>query len=152
MTAQDMMAGMQHQLEYAFLSQRFFTFGQIGGLLVVLTSFDPFFAPYNLLGLVSVLAVITWDLWRSAGKGVRSVLAWIVLLAGLTLAVLVIGEFVHPVTADQVSADFQTSVPAGVETMIIGAVARVGAALGQVFLIIGGLFGVLAARRAPATH
>lgn len=152
MTAQDMMAGLQHQLEYAFLSQRFFTFGQIGGLLVVLTSFEPFFAPYNLLGLAAVLAVITWDLWRSAGKGVRTVLASIVLLAGIILAVLVIGEVVHPVTEEQVGADFQTAVPLGVQTMIIGAVARVGAAIGQVFLILGGLFGVLAARRAPATH
>jgi len=152
MTAQDMMAGLQHQLEYAFLSQRFFTFGQIGGLLVVLTSFQPYFAPYNLLGLAAVLAVITWDLWRSAGKGVRSILAWVVLLSGIVLAVLVIGELVHPVTAEQVGADFQTAVPKGVETMIIGAVARVGAAVGQIFIIIGGLFGVLAARRAPETH
>ncbi len=149
MTATDMMTAMQHQLEYAFLSQRFFTFGQIGGLLVVLTSFDPFFAPFNLLGLASVLAVITWDLWRSAGKGVRTVLAGIVLVSGIVLAVLVIGELVHPVTEEQVGTAFGSSVPAGVKTMIIGAVARLGAAIGQIFLILGGLFGVLAARKAP---
>jgi len=67
----DMMEALQRRLEFAFLGGRFWTFAQIGALLVLLTSFSPFFWQYNIPALLVLLASLTWDLWRNAPKSAR---------------------------------------------------------------------------------
>ena len=147
----EMMEALQHRLEYAFLSQRFFIFGQIGAAIVLLTSLEPFFAAYNIPAIIVLAITITWDLWRGAGKTVRTVLAAIVLLIGLWILINTIGQFVMPISEEEILALFAAGDMGGaIEHMVIGVIQVIGGAVGQLPMLIAGLFGIMAARKMPA--
>ena len=165
----EMMEALTRRLEFAFLGGRFWTFAQVGGVIVLLTSFSPYFVPYNVTALVVLACAITWDLWRNAPKSVRYLLGIAVLGAFVFLLYNTLGVFYgwwpafhHPseaaapghgvdflmglAAADPVAA--LTALGEFTQSVILAALAYVGGAFGQLFFLVSGLMGVLAARRA----
>ena len=124
---------MQKMLAVQFLSNRFFIMGQVGAVIMLITSLQPFFAAYNIPAAIALLITITWDFWRGASKGAKSVMAYTVLLLGLWVLVNTFAHIVMP--ADPHS--------------IAGILALTGGGIAQLLLIIGGLMGVMAAREMP---
>ena len=166
----EMMEALQRRLEFAFLGGRFWTFAQIGAILVLLTSFSPFFAAYNITALVVLACSITWDLWRNAPKSARYGLALVVLGAFVFLLYNTLAVqygwpgFHHPAEAE--AAAYAGHIYAGLATGPSGAMnataaigefskslvavllAYAGGAIANLFFLVSGLMGLMAARRA----
>ena len=164
----EMMEALQRRLEFAFLGGRFWTFAQIGAILVLLTSFSPFFAAYNITALVVLACSITWDLWRNAPKSARYGLALVVLAAFAFLLYNTLGvqygwpAFHHPAEAavPMHGVEFLTGLALNdslaaltglgefTHAVVIAAVAYIAGAIGQLLFLVSGLMGLMAARRA----
>ena len=164
----EMMEMLQKRLEFAFLGGRFWTFAQIGALLVLLTSFRPFFWEYNIPALVVLLGAITWDLWRNAPKAARygiSLLTLVVcfwLLAN-TLMVQYFDGTITPDAPHQYTDGVMAALGLAAVNNTAGAVGALAAAvpygalpvitllmgaIGSVLMLVSGLMGLMAARRA----
>jgi len=164
----EMMEALQRKLEFAFLGGRFWVFAQIGALMVLLTSFKPYFWEYNIPALLVLVTALTWDLWRNASKSARYGMALLVLLvfAWLIANTLMVQYFdgtIVPATAHEAETAVYSAVIAAMGNNTVGAVtALAGAiqpaalavntmlmgAIGGTLMLISGLMGLMAARRA----
>ena len=61
--------------------RRYWTFALVGAILIVATTFKPFFLEYMTTALVVVVCVVVWCLWRNAPKIARYGMALITLAA-----------------------------------------------------------------------
>jgi len=164
----EMMEMLQKRLEFAFLGGRFWIFAQIGALLVLLTSFKPFFWEYNIPALLVLLGALTWDLWRNAPKAARYGISLLTLVVFMwLLANTLMVQYFDGTLVPSSLHDYQTGmmtayglaatnnsaaavgvmaevIPdgvAGINTLLMGAI-------GGVLMLISGLMGLMAARRA----
>jgi hypothetical protein len=165
----EMMETLQKRLEFAFLGGRFWTFAQIGAVIILLTSFKPFFIAYAVPALVVLAVALTWDLWRNAPKSVRYLLALVPLAVGIWLLVNTLVMLVEPmasIAAAQEAADaleaaglnYDQAVALnlttygglveGIKDLLPNLAAMYGGLIGQLLLIVSGLMGLMAARRA----
>jgi len=163
----DMMQVLQKRLEFAFLGGRFWVFAEIGALLVVLTSFSPYFAPYNLTALVVLACALAWDLWRNAPKSARYGMALTVLAAFVFLLLnTLLLQYAETGFAPPVPHEYIDGVTAAIGLAMagntVGALAAMAAAIpyaavpvitlvagviGSLLFLVSGLMGVMAARR-----
>jgi len=67
--------------EIQALRMKFFMFTQIGGLMIIFSSFHPFFAANQIPGGIILMTSFVYDRWKSATKGQKRLLAYSCLLA-----------------------------------------------------------------------
>jgi len=165
----DMMEMLQKRLEFAFLGGRFWTFAQIGAVIILLTSFKPFFIAYAIPALVVLAAALTWDLWRNAPKSARYLLALIPLATGIWILANTLGMWAEPMAAIAVAQEAADALEAaglnydqavalnlttygglveGIKDLLPHMAAMYGGLIANLLLLISGLMGLMAARRA----
>ncbi len=164
----EMMEVLQKRLEFAFLGGRFWVFAEIGALMVVLTSFSPYFIPYNITALVVLICAIAWDFWRNAPKSARYGMALITLAAFVFLLVnTLLLQYADMGFSPPVPHEYTDGViaaiglaaagnTAGALGVLAGAIpygavpilTLVFGAIGSLLFLVSGLMGLMAARRA----
>jgi len=165
----EMMEMLQKRLEFAFLGGRFWIFAQIGAVLILLTSFKPFFMAYAVAALVVLAAALTWDLWRNAPKSVRYLLALVPLAAGIWILANTLGMWVEPAASVAAAQEAKDALEAagltydqavalnlttygglveGIKDLLPNLASMYGGLIGQLLLIVSGLMGLMAARKA----
>lgn len=95
---------VEKQMAIAFMTQRVFIFTHIGALMVLITSFHPYFWPHQLSGAAVLALSIVYDLWRSANKNQRRMLLYSMLLFNLWILVNYFGKFFTPPILSQEEA------------------------------------------------
>ncbi|HUU62565.1 MAG TPA: hypothetical protein VMX96_01385 [Dehalococcoidia bacterium] len=157
------------------LGGRYWIFALIGALIIVATTYKPFFLAYCTTALVVLFCAIVWCLWRNAPKIARYGIALITLAAFVfllynSLAVLYgwSSYIHHPAEADAVTYGYQlfwdlfandlanittvANITAGLggltESTITSAIAYAMGGIGSLLFLVSGLMGIMAARRA----
>lgn len=87
---------VEKQLAFALLGQRVFIFTHIGALIMLVTSFHPYFWPHQLSGGAVMILSIVYDLWRSANRNQRRALLWSMFLFNLWVLINYLGRIVTP--------------------------------------------------------
>ncbi len=87
---------VEKQMAIAFLGQRVFIFTHIGALMMLITSFHPYFWPHQLAGGIVLILSIVYDLRRSANKNQRRALLWSMFLFNFWVLVNYIGKIFTP--------------------------------------------------------
>ena len=154
------------------LGGRYWIFALIGAIMVVATTFKPFFLAYCTTGLVVAVCALVWCLWGNAPKIARYGIALITLAAfGFMLynSLGVLYEWSsymhHPGEADAATYGFQiymglvannlandtASIVAGIggltESTSTSAVVYAAGGIGSLLFLVSGLMGIMAARR-----
>ncbi|MBV1876961.1 MAG: hypothetical protein KUG79_04900 [Pseudomonadales bacterium] len=120
-------------LNVANYGSRFFILGQVGAVIVAMTSLHPFFAIYNIPAAVVLTLTIVWDLWKSASKQAKRIMALVTLAAGVVIQINSIGKFILPEVADPGMA-------------YMGAITMTGGAIGHLIIIIAAIQGLKAVK------
>lgn len=157
----EMMEALTRRLEFAFLSQRFWIMGQIGALIVIIVTFRPMFWAYNLPAAGVLIATIVWDLWRNAPKSARYGLCLYILAVFLWLTVnnsmgifaetwIATPPILHALEAAgaALAAGDLTALAVLLEGTPTLVVLLVGATLGSILMLVSGVMGLMACRRA----
>jgi hypothetical protein len=160
------MEGIKSQL--GSLGGRYWIFALIGAILIVSTTFKPFFLAYCTTALVVAFCALVWCLWRNApsiakyGMALITLGAFVFLLYN-SLAVLYgwSSYIEHPSEADAVTYGTQiymglftnntASIVEGLggltESANTSAIAYGMGGIGSLLFLVSGLMGLMAARR-----
>jgi energy-coupling factor transporter transmembrane protein EcfT len=159
---------LQHRLGSSLVGSWYWIFALIGALMIVATTYKPFFLAYMTTALVVVVCALAWGLWRNAPKIARYGIALITLAAFVfmlynSLAVLYgwSSYIQHPSEADAVTYGTQiymglftnntASITAGVggltESVSVSALVYGMGGIGSLLFLVSGLMGIMAARR-----
>ncbi len=87
---------IEKKMAVAFMGQRLFIFTHIGALMMLITSFHPFFWPHQVPGGIIMILSIVYDLWRGANKNQRRVLLWSMFIANFWVLVNYFGHIFTP--------------------------------------------------------
>lgn len=87
---------MEKMMAMAFTRQRSGIFTQLGALILLVTSFNPYFWPHQVTGLIILGLSITLDVWRSANKKQRRIILWTMLVVNEIIFVNFLGRFLMP--------------------------------------------------------
>lgn len=112
---------------------RFFVLGQVGAVIVVMTSLHPFFALYNIPAAIMLTLTIVWDLWESASKSAKKMIALVSLAAAVVIQINSIGKFILPEVTDP-------------ELAYMATLTMVGGAIGHLIMIIAAIQGLKAVK------
>ena len=112
---------------------RFFVLGQVGAVIVAMTSLHPFFAIYNIPAAIMLALTIVWDLWESASKSAKKMIALVSLAAGVVIQVNSIGKFILPEVVDP-------------EMAYMASITMTGGAIGHLIMIIAAIQGLKAVK------
>ena len=158
--------GIKSQL--GSLGGRYWIFALIGSIMIVATSFKPFFLAYCTTGLVVAFFALVWCLWRNAPSIAKYGMALITLGAFVfmlynSLAVLYgwSSYIEHPSEADAVTYGTQiymglftnntATIVEGLggltESSNTSAIAYGMGGIGSLLFLVSGLMGIMAARR-----
>lgn len=119
-------------LNVANFGSRFFVLGQVGAVIIVMTSLHPFFAIYNIPAAIVLTLTIVWDVWESASKSVKRIIALVTLAAGIVIQVNHLGKFILPEVDPEMAH--------------MAAFTTVGAAVGHLIIIIAAIQGLKAVK------
>ena len=160
------MEGIRSQL--GSLGGRYWIFALIGAILIVATTFKPFFLAYCTTALVVAFLALVWCLWRNAPSIAKYGMALITLGAFVfmlynSLAVLYgwSSYIEHPSEADAVTYGTQmymglftndlANITAGVGGLIessnVSGIAYGMGGIASLLFLVSGLMGIMAARR-----
>lgn len=112
---------------------KFFILGQVGAVIVVMTSLHPFFALYNIPAAIMLTLTIVWDLWESASKSAKKMIALVSLAAAVVIQINSIGKFILPEVTDP-------------ELAYMATITMVGGAIGHLIMIIAAIQGLKAVK------
>ena len=83
----------------SMLRSRFFIFAHIGGLMIALATFKPFFGAHNIpAGIILVLSIV-YDHWITASKKAKRLIVYPMLLLSIWIQVNTLHSFVMPTPA-----------------------------------------------------
>lgn len=158
--------GIKSQL--GSLGGRYWIFALIGSIMVVATTYEPYFLAYSTTALVVAFCALVWCLWRNAPSIAKYGMALITLGAFVfmlynSLAVLYgwSSYIHHPSEADALMYGSQiymglftndvANITAGVgglsESTTVSALAYGMGGIGSLLFLVSGLMGIMAARR-----
>ena len=159
---------LQQRLGFSLVGGWYWTFALIGALMIVATTYKPFFLAYMTTALVVVVCALAWGLWRNAPKIARYGIALITLAAFVFLlynslaALYGWSSYIHhPYEADAVTYGTQiymglftndvANITAGVggltESVSVSTIAYGMGGIGSLLFLVSGLMGIMAARR-----
>lgn len=150
------------------LGGRYWIFALIGAIMIVATTFRPFFLAYCVTGLVVAVCALVWCLWGNAPKIARYGMALITLAACVFMIYNSLGVLYgwssyiqHPAEAEAVTYGSQiymglltnntANAVAGMgglaESTSTSAVVYAAGGIGSLLFLVSGLMGIMAARR-----
>ena len=162
------MDDLQQRLGFSLVGGWYWTFALIGALMIVATTFRPFFLSYMTTALVVVVCALAWGLWRNAPKIARYGMALITLVACAFMIYNSLGVLYgwssyiqHPAEAEATTYGFQVytsllandtaNIVAGMggltESTSTSAVVYAAGGIGSLLFLVSGLMGLMAARR-----
>ncbi len=167
------MDDLQQRLGFSLVGGWYWTFALIGALMIVATTYKPFFLAYMTTALVVVVCALAWGLWRNAPKIARYGMALITLAAFVfllynSLAVLYgwSSYIHHPAEAEATTYGYQlyinllannlandsATIVGGLrgftESINTSAIVYAAGGIGSLLFLVSGLMGIMAARRA----
>jgi hypothetical protein len=162
------MDDLQQRLRFSLVGGWYWTFALIGALMIVATTFRPFFLAYMTTALVVVVCALAWGLWRNAPKIARYGMALITLVACAFMIYNSLGALYgwssyiqHPAEAEATTYGFQVytsllandtaNIVAGMggltESTSTSAVVYAAGGIGSLLFLVSGLMGLMAVRR-----
>ncbi|MBL4584554.1 MAG: hypothetical protein JKX83_08055 [Pseudomonadales bacterium] len=123
----------QKALNVANYGSRFFILGQVGAVIVVMTSLHPFFAIYNIPAAIMLTLTIVWDVWESASKSAKKMIALASLGTGIVIQINSLGKFILPEVVDP-------------ELAYMATLTMTGGAIGHLIMIIAAIQGLKAVK------
>jgi hypothetical protein len=127
------LSSAEKALKVTDYGSRFFVLGQVGAVIVAMTSLHPFFALYNIPAAIMLTLTIVWDLWESASKSAKKMIALVSLAAGVIIQVNSIGKFILPEVVDP-------------EMAYMASITMTGGAIGHLIMIIAAIQGLKAVK------
>ena len=127
------LSSAEKALKVTDYGSRFFVLGQVGAVIVVMTSLHPFFALYNIPAAIMLTLTIVWDLWESASKSAKKMIALVSLAAAVVIQVNSIGKFILPEVTDP-------------ELAYMATITMVGGAIGHLIMIVAAIQGLKAVK------
>ena len=123
----------QRELKVTDYGSRFFVLGQVGAVIVMMTSLHPFFALYNIPAAIMLTLTIVWDVWETASKSVKKMIAFAALAAGVVIQINSLGKFILPEVTDP-------------DMAYIATITMLGGAVGHLIMIIAAIQGLKAVK------
>jgi len=90
------LTAIEKQLAVAFMGQRLFILAHVGALMMLITSFRPFFWPHQVPGAIILTLSVVYDLRRGATKNQRRVVLWTMFFVNLWVLVNYFGHIYTP--------------------------------------------------------